>query len=72
MANPATTLALFGLPGGWEMIVILVVVLLLFGSRIPAMARSLGSGIIEFKKGLRGDDGEEKKQPPASGSTGQP
>ncbi|MCA8949292.1 MAG: twin-arginine translocase TatA/TatE family subunit [Planctomycetes bacterium] len=43
----------FGLPGGWEWIAILVVVLLLFGHRLPGMARSLGSGITEFKRGLK-------------------
>jgi sec-independent protein translocase protein TatA len=46
----------FGLPGGWEWIAILVVVLLLFGHRIPGMARALGSGITEFKRGLKGGD----------------
>jgi sec-independent protein translocase protein TatA len=50
------------------MIAIVVVALLLFGSRIPTMARSLGSGIVEFKKGLRGDDDTDKKQqPPTTG-----
>ena len=43
----------FGLPGGYEWIVILVIVLLLFGHRLPGMARSLGSGITEFKRGLK-------------------
>ena len=33
---------------------ILLIALLLFGHRIPGMARSLGSGIVEFKKGLKG------------------
>lgn len=42
----------------WELIVILVVVLLLFGHRLPGMARSLGSGITEFKRGLK--DGNSK------------
>ncbi len=42
----------------WEWIVILVVVLLLFGHRLPGMARSLGSGITEFKRGLK--DGNAK------------
>ena len=37
----------------WEIVAILVVVLVLFGNRIPGMARSLGSGITEFKKGLK-------------------
>jgi sec-independent protein translocase protein TatA len=49
----------------WEIIVVLVVVLLLFGNRIPAMARSMGQGIIEFKKGLKGD--EKKKDEIAHG-----
>ncbi len=43
----------FGLPNGWEWIIILVVILLLFGHRLPGMARSLGSGITEFKRGLK-------------------
>ena len=37
----------------WEWIAILVVALLLFGHRLPGMARSLGSGITEFKRGLK-------------------
>lgn len=56
----------FGMPGGWEWIAIVVVVLLLFGHRIPGMARSLGSGITEFKRGLR--DGNQKSElPPGEG-----
>lgn len=55
---------------GWEFWVILVVALLLFGHRIPGMARSLGSGIVEFKKGLRGDDGKEQI-PPTSPEQGE-
>lgn len=46
----------FGIPSGWEFWIILVIALLLFGHRIPGMARSLGSGIVEFKKGLRSGD----------------
>ena len=51
----------------WELLVILAVVLLLFGHRLPGMARSLGSGITEFKRGLKdgasksGDDDDKKK-----------
>jgi sec-independent protein translocase protein TatA len=45
-------LAFFGAP--WEMIVILVVVLLLFGNRLPSVMRSLGKGVTEFKKGIEG------------------
>lgn len=49
----------FGLPNGMEWIIILVVILLLFGHRLPGMARSLGSGITEFKRGLK-DGGKEE------------
>ncbi|MBX3462512.1 MAG: twin-arginine translocase TatA/TatE family subunit [Planctomycetes bacterium] len=48
----------------WELIVILVVVLLLFGHRLPGMARSLGSGITEFKRGLKGEDAKGGDAPP--------
>ena len=59
----------FGIPNGWEWIIILLVVLLLFGNWLPTMARSLGSGITEFKKGLK--EGAEKggEKPPADGSS---
>ena len=43
----------FWMPGPWEMAIIAVVALLLFGRRLPEVGRSLGKGIIEFKKGLR-------------------
>ena len=43
----------FWMPGPWEMVIIAVVALLLFGRRLPEVGRSLGKGIVEFKKGLR-------------------
>ena len=46
----------FFLPGGPEIWIILAIFLLLFGHRIPSMARSMGSGIVEFKRGLKGSD----------------
>ena len=44
----------------WELIVVLVVVLLLFGKRLPGAMRSVGQSITEFKKGTRdaNEDGE--------------
>jgi sec-independent protein translocase protein TatA len=44
---------LLGMPSGLEWLVILIFVLLMFGNRIPGLARSLGSGVNEFKAGLR-------------------
>lgn len=46
-------LAIFGLPGGMEWIVIGVLALLIFGRRLPDVARSVGKSIVEFKRGLR-------------------
>jgi sec-independent protein translocase protein TatA len=48
-----------GIPGGIEIYIILGVVVLLFGAKkIPELARSMGAGINQFKKGLN-DAGEE-------------
>src|SRR3712207_4463230 len=47
------TLAL-GMPGLTEWIIIGALGLLIFGKRLPEVGRSLGKGIVEFKKGLKG------------------
>lgn len=55
-----------GIPNGLEWLIILLVVLLLFGHRLPGMARSLGSGITEFKRGLKeGNKPEGPTNPPS-------
>ena len=39
---------------GWtEFLVIAVIAVLIFGRRLPEVGRSLGQGLVEFKKGLR-------------------
>jgi len=45
-------------PGPFEMMIILGIGVLLFGSRLPEVGRSLGKGMVEFKKGLQGIDDE--------------
>lgn len=59
------TLAL-GMPGLTEWIIIGAIGLLLFGKRLPEVGRSLGKGIVEFKKGLKGieDDVEQASSQP--------
>jgi len=50
--------AFIGNIGTTEIIIILVIALLLFGRRLPEVGRSLGKGIVEFKKGLKGVEDE--------------
>ena len=45
---------MFSMPGGWEWFIILIVALLIFGKRLPEVMKSLGRGIVEFKKGVKG------------------
>ncbi|MFQ5956258.1 MAG: twin-arginine translocase TatA/TatE family subunit [Candidatus Brocadiales bacterium] len=52
---------MFGMPGGWEWLVILIVALLIFGKRLPDVMRSLGKGIVEFKKGVKGIEEDVEK-----------
>ncbi|MCI0363848.1 MAG: twin-arginine translocase TatA/TatE family subunit [Phycisphaerales bacterium] len=54
--------AFMGMPTGMEWIVLLILGLLIFGRRLPEVGRSLGKGIVEFKKGIRGIDEEIEEQ----------
>jgi len=59
--------AMFGL-GPMELIIVGVVVLLLFGSRLPSVMRSLGQGVTEFKKGVNGIE-DDVNRPNVNSST---
>lgn len=50
--------------GPWQLIILALVVLLLFGSRLPQTMRSLGKSMNEFKKGIREgeQDAEEEER----------
>ena len=68
--HETAVLGLIG-PIGWTEVVILAVIgLLIFGKRLPEVGKSLGKGIVEFKRGLAGieqdvnDAGETGKQQP--------
>ncbi len=56
---------MFGI-GQWEVLVILVIIFILFGHRLPSIMRSLGRGVVEFKEGMSGvanpDEPDEKKK----------
>ena len=53
--------AIFGL-GPMELVIFAVVVLLLFGTRLPTAMRSLGRGVVEFKKGLSDEDAAKEPE----------
>lgn len=51
---------LLGIPGTWQIVVIVLVVLLLFGGKkIPELMKGIGRGTREFKKGLNTDEEDE-------------
>ena len=53
-----TLLGFIGMPGPFELFIVALIVLLLFGNRVPSVMRSLGKGITEFKKGVHGIEEE--------------
>ena len=53
---------LLGMPGGWEWIIILAVVVLLFGSsKLPQLAKAIGQSKRAFKEGIEEGERETPK-----------
>ncbi len=61
-------LGFIGNMGPWEWMLILVLGLLIFGKRLPEVGKSLGKGIVEFKKGLKGVEDEVEQASSPRGS----
>lgn len=52
----------FGL-GGWEILIIALVVLLIFGGKkIPELMKGLGKGVRNFKEGIKENDSDAGRQ----------
>ena len=54
---------MFGMGGPWELMILAMIVLLLFGKRLPTVMRSLGSSIKEFQQGVKGVSEEINRDP---------
>ncbi len=60
MFGIGTSLAFIGGIGMPELLIVGFIVLILFGSRLPSVMRSLGQGVVEFKKGVQGIEDEKE------------
>ena len=56
-------LLFWGVPGGMEWIIILLIVLVLFGAnRLPQLAKGMGESIRNFKQGMAETEAEDEKK----------
>lgn len=57
MAMNTLALVLIGVPGGWELVIILVIVLIIFGpGKLPSIGKALGDSIRSFKRATSDDE----------------
>ena len=57
---------MFGRMGPWEIGIILVIILIVFGvGRLPQVGNALGKGMRAFRRGQSGEDDEEEEKPKA-------
>lgn len=55
-------IVLLGIAGPWQIALLALVVILLFGGKkIPELMKGIGKGIKEFKKGINPDEDEDEK-----------
>lgn len=54
---------ILGIAGPWQIVLVVVVILLLFGGRkIPELMKGLGKGMKEFKDATKNDSEDEHKE----------
>ena len=72
MTSSVLTLGLFQSIGWPEMLIVLAIGVLLFGRRLPEIGRSIGKGIVEFKRGIKdiNEEIENESGRPAAQSQG--
>ena len=52
-------IAAVGVPGMWELLIVLAIVLIFFGvGKLPKVLKSMGEGVREFRKASQGDPEE--------------
>jgi sec-independent protein translocase protein TatA len=61
--NNGVNLAFINNLGPWELILIFLIVLVVFGAnKLPKIAKDIGNGIREFKKSISGEDDDKKDE----------
>jgi sec-independent protein translocase protein TatA len=64
MTGQVCNMLAFNTPHGIEWIVILAIALLIFGHKLPSVARNMGKSVSEFKKGVKEGETEAETQKP--------